>query len=668
MTAAPWVLGLNCSHNGSACLMHGDDIVVAIQEERLLGLKRAWLSPSGYSLAIPYCLETAGITARDLDLVVCCVLHRSSLAFNNVRTNPLLDFTNTRTLTVPHHMGHAVGAFGTSGWRDAAVLIVDGSGSHLDDLSEAERRVITPSSVGPSEVISMYDAEGTTITPLLKYVGNWLAPVPHLAPEPQGMQPFNSLGAMYSSVSWQIFGSPTEAGKVMGLAPYGVPTIPVEEFLVIAGGDLRFTCEVIKRFRHNDRYPQRCEEYQDLAASVQQALEHALLHLVAQLRQRSDRRNLVLAGGVALNSVANERVIRESRFANVFIMPAAEDSGTAVGAALYGVWQLTGRNACGAIRRDAHGRCYNEADVTMQAARTPYIRSTRRPDSVDAAVDYLCAGKTVGWFTDRCELGPRALGQRSLLCDPRLPHAKDLLNRTVKYRESFRPFAPVVLLEHVADWFDTDGFDTQSPFMLRVLSVRTDRRCAVPAIVHVDGTGRLQTVTRDVNGRYYDVVRAFFERTGVPVLLNTSLNTRGEPIVETPEDAMWCLLLSGLDVCVFDTHVIERDPAYTGPLDLVPVVVNQVEVQPQSGGFHLRWSTAWGLADVDLPARARRLVDVLPEVDGRSTGWEILHRLSKRCAWDVQEQTVIELLGRWRRMGAVALRPRDARRDTASLR
>jgi carbamoyltransferase len=277
---------------------------------------------------------------------------------------------------------------------------------------------------------------------------------------------------------------------------------------------------------------------------------------VQHLRELSGSENLCYAGGVALNSVVNERIIRESGFKNVYIMAAAEDSGTAIGAAYHGLWQLTKYNSQRPILHDGPGRTYTSADVSAAINATENIHVVNSTDVISDAVDLLCDGKIIGWFDGGSELGPRALGQRSILCDPRRPDAKDTLNLRVKMRESFRPFAPAVLLEEASNWFDFDGTPRESPFMLRVIKVKPEKKNAVPAIVHVDGTGRVQTVTRENNGRFYDLVCKFHEKTGVPVLLNTSFNRMGEPIVETPTDALACLLNTGLDGCVFEDRIV----------------------------------------------------------------------------------------------------------------
>jgi len=349
----------------------------------------------------------------------------------------------------------------------------------------------------------------------------------------------------------------TEFGGDGGnFAGYGQPEFPSRDFFEIEDGGFKFKDKVPLQFRHDARWPKCAPEYEALAASVQAALETALLHLVQHLREVCRSRNLCYAGGVALNSVANERLIRESGYENVYIMPAAEDSGAAVGAAYYGLWQLTAHNSRRRLPHDALGRSYTAADITDQLRKVSEVHSVYSRDVVAHAVELLCDGKIIGWFDGGSELGPRALGQRSILCDPRSPDAKATLNRRVKMREAFRPFAPAVLLEEAPQWFEFDDSSPESPFMLRVCAVKEEKKQQVPAIVHVDGTGRLQTLTRETNGRFYELVKQFYERTGVPMLLNTSFNRMGEPIVETPADAITCLLNTDLDCCVFADRIV----------------------------------------------------------------------------------------------------------------
>jgi carbamoyltransferase len=257
--------------------------------------------------------------------------------------------------------------------------------------------------------------------------------------------------------------------------------------------------------------------------------------------------------------VANERIIRESGFRNVYIMPAAEDSGTAIGAAYHGLWQLAGHNSRRQLLHDSPGRTYSPADVSAVLDQTANVQVVYSNNMISDTVELLCDGKMVGWFAGGSELGPRALGQRSILCDPRRPDAKETLNRRVKMREAFRPFAPAVLLEETPGWFEFGDVLPESPFMLRVCQVNGEKKQEVPAVVHVDGTGRLQTLTQENNGSFYELVREFYQKTGVPMLLNTSFNRMGEPIVETPADAMRCLLNTGLDCCVFEDRIVFKE-------------------------------------------------------------------------------------------------------------
>ena len=576
-----WVLGVAASHNGGACLLRDDEIVVSVQEERLNRYKRATLVGGRESLAIQYCLAHAGIRPRDLSAVVYSSPHDA--AEQHLAQDPVLNLAGAGVPVhwVPHHLAHAFGVFATSGFPDAAVLVVDGRGSPWGDVGEAERRVAigAPSDATAAEhaeSISLYDASGVEIVPIEKHFGDWTGFDDLSTYRTDRELAFRearlvSLGALFARASVQIFGDASEAGKVMGLAPYGRPTIPASEFLRIEGGRFVYSDVAWARFDHDERWPAHAEAYQDLAASLQVALEGALLHLVARLRATSRSTRLCYAGGVALNSIANERIVREGGFDDVYIMPAAEDSGTAIGAAYWGLWRLDPRNTRRRLAKDSVGRPYSLSEIDRAIEETPAVSLVTATSTIEKAVDVLCEGKIVGWFEGGSELGPRALGQRSILCDPRGPEMKDYLNHKVKHREGFRPFAPIVPLEDARAWFDLpDGVPHESPFMLRICPFREDKRALVPAVVHVDGTGRLQTLTAETNGRLYELVKAFGRRTGVPILLNTSFNVAGEPIVEQPSDALWCLLYTGLDYLVLEDRIVTKAAAYRSILDLYP--------------------------------------------------------------------------------------------------
>jgi carbamoyltransferase len=549
----PWILGISASHNGAVCLLHGDEIVVAVQEERLTRSKRARIYASDSSLAAAYCLSYARLEPSELDMVVVCIQGRARDASQDVRLNRFLNIAPNHipTIVIPHHFGHAVSAFATSGFPNAAILVVDGAGSPFVDLSPEEQSVVVQNLEAAWETTSLYSGSGAVVTPLEKHLvehGAWLRINDSELPE------FGSFGGMFSAVAQQIFGDPMEAGKVMGLAPYGEPQIPASSFFEIDDNRFHFKNSLSRQFKQNGRWPAREDEYKILAASVQAALEEALLHLARRLRTLCPSKNLCYAGGVALNSVANERIIREGGFENVYIIPAAEDSGPAIGAAYYGLWYLTGQNSQRRLVHDACGRQYSKAAIDEAGA--PGVRSQ---NIISDTVELLLDGKIIGWFDGRSELGPRALGQRSIICDPRRADAKEILNRRVKKREAFRPFAPAVLLEEAENWFEFGNTTPESPFMLRICEIKPELAAQVPAVVHVDGTGRLQTVTAEANGRFHELVKCFYERTGVPILLNTSFNVMGEPIVETPADALRCLANSGLDCCVFEDRIVFKD-------------------------------------------------------------------------------------------------------------
>ena len=552
-----WVLGISASpHNGAVCLLRNDEIVVAVQEERLTRIKRAPVYGALPSMAIDYCLKYAGIRAANLDIVVSCVTNRAKTPEQDVSVNPIFrNLQDTPILYLPHHYGHALSVFATSGFGESAILIVDGQGSPFEDLTQAEKAACKWPVDAGWETTSLYRGEGTSIIPLEKQLVNEFG---WLGNEKDGMRSYGSLGGMYAAVAHQIFGNIHEAGKVMGLAPYGRAKIPAREFFETEAGRFTFEGEVRRRFRHNGRWPEYQEEYSNLSASVQVALEEAVLQLTQRLYDMYPSDNLCYAGGVALNSVANERIIRESGFKNVCILPAAEDSGTSIGAAYYGLWRLTGKNTRRRLIHDALGRTYSGSEILAAVEETPASELVHSENCIAETVQRLSEGKIIGWFEGRSELGPRSLGQRSILCDARRPDAKDVLNRQVKHRESFRPFAPVVLLERVKEWFDLEGASPESPFMLRVCKFRDERKAEVPGVVHVDGTGRLQTVTPDANGTLYRLTSAFKEKTGVPIILNTSFNVAGEPIVETPQDALNALLSTGIDFCVLENQLVQK--------------------------------------------------------------------------------------------------------------
>jgi carbamoyltransferase len=650
----PWVLGINASHNGSACLLHGDEIVVAIQEERLVGKKRARISGALPFLSLNYCMNCAGINLEDCDLIVLCPQTGSSLQENDVGLNPTMRLEASRVpvIKVSHHMGHALGAFCTSGFKESAILVIDGMGSPFSDLSISEQRAVKRHVNNGWETVSLYSANTNVVCAVEKHLvenGAWLMDDDYSMPR------FRSIGGMYSSSAKQIFGDAAEAGKVMGLAPYGTPDILTEEYFSFSDGELEFLDKVPARFPHDKRWPDCRRPYEVLASSTQVALEKAVLSLVQRLYQMCPSERLCYAGGVALNSVANERVIRESDFKDVFIMPAAEDSGVAIGAAYYGLLHLTGMLLSKEMTHDAVGCKYTSRVITDAIESCNAVKTIDDCNVIETAVDMLSQGKIIGWFQGRSELGPRALGQRSILCDPRLVIAKDHLNAKIKHRESFRPFAPAVLLKEVVKWFDTDEMHTSSPFMLRVLRFREEMRSRVPAVVHVDGTGRVQTVTKS-NNRLNDLLVSFYEKTGVPILLNTSFNLSGEPIVETPEDAIWCFLFTGLDACIIEKFALIKADHFSSILDFRPQLTINLEHLSKNGRLrkghgYAVVNTPWGESIERFPASQLALLRL---IDGDLKGRTILQFLIAQ-GHQVRESDFVCSLGQLRRRRIIKL-------------
>lgn len=567
-----YILGLNAyDHDTSACLLRDGEIAFAVAKERITREKHA----SGfYQEAVDYCLKAAGIRLEDVSLIVrnCYVLPiddlEMRLLYENIpefmsyeerekaEKHPLFLNTSNKVVTVSHHLAHAHSAFAASPFEDGVVMVVDGVGSYCADIHEPDQMT---DGVNPlaRESESYYRFSGSKLETIKKV---WLEPVRGFLSDEFYFMP--GLGAMYSRVSSYIFGDWNKCGEVMGLAPYGRPNAfpPLVE---IEDGALRFP----KWDKSYDRpwFPEIDEDWeksanlqhwQDMAWRMQDDTEKVLLERARWLRETTGAKNLCIAGGVGLNCVANGRIVREAGFENVWIQPAAGDDGIAIGCALYGHLQLQKQPRHYVINNAFFGATYTDAERT--AGETRFRLETKVTKSDDICRDtarLLADGKVFGWFQGRSEFGPRALGNRSILADPRDPAMKDTLNKRVKHRQAFRPFAPIVLAERAAEIFEGDE---ESPFMLVAKRVKPDWVKRIPAIVHVDQTARVQTVRKDQNERLWRLLSEFDRITGVPVLVNTSFNVKGEPIVETPEDAIECFLATGFDYLALDDMLIEK--------------------------------------------------------------------------------------------------------------
>lgn len=547
-------LGLGGSnHDFAACLVDGGDIVVGIEEERISRVRYSVGVNSLFNQSWRYCLDAHAVRLTDVDHIVA----------DDTLLPPAYFNFRSRTTLIRHHLAHAASTFYPSPFQRAAILVVDGAGSLIDGKGV--------------ETLTTALGDGCEITEISKVYGvNYSTDGLSRARIYQAGDSDNSLGFMYKAVSraigfvlyaegdWYL----SEDGKTMGLAPYGGDHYCAEfrRYLELLP-DGRYTLhlrnggllDVIDRALEGLQGDERFARAADLAYAAQDLLEQTLIHAARQLHADTGLTALCLAGGVALNCVANGRLQRETPFENVFVQPAAGDGGCAVGCAYYGHHVLGGltrdRGPSSVQRPQRHaylGMTYPDSHVrrALDASGLPY-RKVEQPARI--AAELLSRSRLLGWFTGGSEFGPRALGHRSILADPRQAEMKDILNAKVKHREPFRPFAPAVLAEQVSEYFE---LDIESPYMLLVAPVREEKRSAVPAIVHVDGTARVQTVTRAENGRYRELIDWFHRLTGVPVILNTSFNDRGEPIIETPEHALNFFGPSQLDYLVMEDYLI----------------------------------------------------------------------------------------------------------------
>lgn len=563
MTKNTYVLGINAyDHDVSACLLRNGEIAFAIAKERITREKHA---TGFHQEVIDYCLGAEGITLADVDLVVrnCYVLPledlETRLLYEDIpeflsshertltKSDPLFRSTSNKVVTVSHHLAHAYSAFAACPFDEGVVMIVDGVGNYASDIREPGQLT---ESVNPlaRESESYYSFRGSELKTLRKV---WLDPVRGFLSDEFYFMP--GLGALYSRVSSYIMADWNKCGEIMGLAPYGRPH-GHKPLIGLENGELavpQWTAEFNRPwFPADDRdweSSPTMRHWEDLAWTVQNDTETVLLDRARWLRETTGARNLCIAGGVGLNCVANGRVVREAGFDNVWVQPAAGDDGIAIGCAYYGYLEVLKRQRSYVIDHAYFGVPY-DAKAEREALDRFLVRlETKRTASSNIFADtarLLAEGNVFGWFQGRSEFGPRALGNRSIIADPRTPGMKDKLNKRVKHRQAFRPFAPVVIAERASEIFEGED---ESPFMLVAKKVHPAWRDKIPAIVHVDGTARVQTLRENQNPRLYRLLKEFEAITGVPVLLNTSFNVKGEPIVETPSDAVDCFLSTGID-------------------------------------------------------------------------------------------------------------------------
>ena len=591
------ILGISCFyHDAAAALVRDGVLIAAAEEERFSRRKHDFGFPH---LAIQFCLDQAGITARELDYVI--FYEKPFLKFERILLTQLqgypqtldtfrrsmtnwlldklwvkqaiqsaLDLPSERILFGQHHLSHAASAFFCSSYHDAAVLTVDGVGEWTTTML--------------CHGTAAWNGQGHNALKLLSEIR-----FPH------------SLGLLYS-VFTAFLGFEVNEGeyKVMGMAPYGTPRyvdkiwkvihldrdgsfwLDMDYFSYHYSAKQAYSRKFLQLFGEpRDRKApfvtheawtrdastresdvRSSQHYADLGASIQRVTEDVMLSLARRAYEVTQSPRLCLAGGVALNSVANGRILRETPFKEVFIQPAAGDSGGAVGAALYAYHVLLQQPRRFVMEHAYWGQRYGDDEVAAAVARAGAREQVFRsePELVRETVRLLTDGKVVGWFQGAFEWGPRALGNRSILADPRREDMKAIVNHKIKFREPFRPFAPSILDRSVKDYIELTNGQCLDParFMLMVAPIKADKRERIPAVTHVDGTGRLQSVEENVNPLYYQLIEAFEAETGVPVVLNTSFNLKGEPIVNTPDQAISTFARSEMDAVVMGRHVVTK--------------------------------------------------------------------------------------------------------------
>ncbi len=559
-------LGINYTrmHDSSACLVRDGELLFAVAEERLSRLKHDADFPK---LAIQACLDFAGIKATQLDDVCfgwptpgpgyrhdlkCFASGKLPATFNNVLTSSLhfvsmtrqrggakrfeqnFGATRARMRFVDHHFAHALSAFAYSGFDDAAVVVMDGRGAF--------------------EATSIWHGRDGRLEHVLTI------PFP------------DSVGFFYSEFTEFLgFHRNSDEWKVMGLAPYGEPGVDLRAFIDVETGSDAAPCRVHSGMlmpRGGSLFPEMIKRFgamrvgeseitqrdKNIAFAVQEACEAAMMSVVRVAMKKTGSRNLCMAGGVALNSKANGKIAASGLVDKIFVQPAASDDGVALGAAVVPYLDGGGKLPKREMRSAYLGTSFDDEAIEA-TLRTYKLRYTRVTDAAEPAAELLAQGKILGWFQGRMEFGPRALGARSILADPRDPEMNAKVNNAVKFREWWRPFAPSFKKEIAGEYLESA---TDSPFMILTAQVRPEKRAVIPSVTHVDGSARPQTVEKEVNPLYWRLIDGFGRRTGVPVVMNTSFNLRGEAIVNTPTDAVRTFFSSGMDYLVIGNFVVEK--------------------------------------------------------------------------------------------------------------
>ncbi len=549
------ILGLGGStHDWSCCLLEDGKIIRAVEEERLSREKHGTGVRSILMQCIDYCLGETKL--EDISYIVANDICEYGYQLDNNILNNIIK--------INHHMCHASSAYYTSGMEETSIFVLDGSGSHFKEkLREA----------CSSETCSMGYANNRKIDLQEKLLGHdecYYVKDLVFGVERQTYFTNNSISSLYEHLSYACgFGSFSE-GKTMGLSAYGKDTYlnDIYKYISFSSNEMDFNVDYLGLYNfiyslYQTSGIDRFTLQADIAYAAQFIFEKYVLNLLNILYSKTHCENLCYAGGAALNSVLNGKIIKNTPFKNVYIFPAAGDSGTAIGAALYAYYAIDKTikiNKPEKIKNCFFGIKYSDKsieDVLSANKNKVTYKKMEFNKLCEYVADELRKDKIIGWYQDGCEFGPRALGNRSILAFPRSKDMKDIINQRVKFRENFRPFAPVIKEEYLDEYFISDI--KNNPYMLFVGSVKEDKKNLIPAVTHVDGSARLQTVSNNENYKLYQLLDSLHQLTGIPVLLNTSFNIKGRPIVETPGEALDAFIECDMDLLVLGNYIVSKD-------------------------------------------------------------------------------------------------------------
>ena len=570
------VLGIKIVGHDTGAAIIKDGARFAISEERLNKIKHSKnMFPH---LAIDYVLQAAKVSPDEIDLIVIDQIYdKETYDMEKMfEDNKKHQFSNAEIKVINHHLAHAASAFLCSPFEEAAIMIVDGTGETIHSHVGSGR-----------EVHSLYYGNKNDI---------------HLIHKTLKSSNTIGIGKLYATITNKFLNlGRYNEGKTMGLASYGdaekiFKDIPRDKWYRETNGD--FICNARINFSSSDRkhysfigfvrelkrkifnnpkksldsnffnkiylsHPSRKKDqklpadyYSDAAAVVQALIEEIFVKMSRNLHDITQSENLCLAGGCALNGVSNNKILEDGKFKNLFIQPASSDAGIPLGSALWGYYLFLDKDR-DYVMKDAYlGREYSENEIAEDLEKTNGIEFYKSENVAKETAKEIANGKIIGWFQGGSEYGPRALGSRSILCDARDKDMKDILNERVKHRERWRPFAASVLKENVQDYFEFKDHD--SPFMLFVPKIKKEMKDKIPSLVHIDGTCRIQSVTKEDNGAYYDLIKEFKNITGVPLIIDTSFNLAGDPIIETPADALKCFLSTQIDVLILGKYIVKK--------------------------------------------------------------------------------------------------------------